>query len=80
MLLIFSLELEISGWRYREYIKTWKNGSSCEELVNEDDIEADLATTFCVYDCSSNTFEAVQKIATDQKTIKNALCVLWFDE
>ena len=26
VLLISSLKLEISGWSYREYIKTWKNG------------------------------------------------------
>ena len=36
ILLIFSLELEISGVavHYKKYIKTGKNGSFCEELLS----------------------------------------------
>ena len=34
-LLIFWLELKYLEWLYREYIKTAKNGSFCEELLRE---------------------------------------------
>ena len=43
-LLIFLLELEISGVAsYREYIKTAKNGGFCEELLSENNFEVVLA-------------------------------------
>ena len=51
------------GWPYREYIKTEKNGSFCEELFSENDFEAVLAN-FCCYDYGANASEAVQKIST----------------
>ena len=38
----------------------------CEEPLSENDFEAVLAT-FCCHDYVANAFEAVQKIATDQK-------------
>ena len=60
------VELEMSGWPYREYIKTAKNGGFCEDLLSENNFEAVLATFYC-YDYGANAFEAVQKIATDQK-------------
>ena len=74
---MFSFELEISGWPYREYLKTAKkNGAFCEELLSENYFEAVLAS-FCCYDYSANTSEAVQKIATDQKVYhKCSLCVI----
>ena len=50
-------------WLYKEYIKTAKNGSFCEELLSENDFEAVLAN-FCCYDYGANTSEAVQKIST----------------
>ena len=43
-MLIFSLELEIFGMATREYIKTVKNGSFCEELLSENDFEAVFMT------------------------------------
>ena len=64
------------GWPYREYIKTAKNGGSCEELVSENEFEAVLVT-FCCYDYSANPSEAVQKIATNQKDYhKCSSCVI----
>ena len=65
-MLIFSLELEISGVAVQIIYtsnKTAKNGSFCEELLSENDFEAVLAN-FCCYDYGANTFEAVQKIST----------------
>ena len=56
----------MSGWPYREYIKAAKNGGFCEDLLNENNFEAVLATFYC-YDYGANAFEAVQKIATDLK-------------
>ena len=53
-------------WPHRVYIKTPKNGDSCEELLRENDFDAVLAT-FCCYDHGANSSEAVQKITTDQK-------------
>ena len=53
-------------WPYRAYIKTEKNSDFCEELLSENDFEPVLAN-FCCYNYGANAFEAVQKIATDQK-------------
>ena len=66
MLLVFRLNLKYLTWPYREYIKTAKNGSFCEELLSENDFEAVLATLYC-YDYGTNASETVQKIAIDQK-------------
>ena len=78
-LLIFLLELEISGVDYRAYIKTAKKNSDfCEELLSENDFEAVLAT-FCCHDHGAKASEAVQKIATGQKEYRNcSLCVIIF--
>ena len=46
------------------YIKTAKYGDFSEELLDENNFEAVLAT-FCWYGAKDS--EAVQKIATDQK-------------
>ena len=63
------------GWLYREYIKTAKNGSFCEELPIENDFEAVLAYFCC--DHGANASEAVQKIATDQKDYRKcSSCVI----
>ena len=59
----FCLNLKYLGWPYKEYIKTAKNGSFCEELLSQIDFEAVLAIFF-YYDYGANTFEAVQKIST----------------
>ena len=47
-MLIFWFELEISGMavQSREYIKTAKNGSFCEELLIENDFET-VVTNLC---------------------------------
>ena len=50
VLLIFSLELEISGVAVQRIYtsnKTAKNGSFCEELLSENDFEAVLANFCC---------------------------------
>ena len=36
-----------------------------EDFINEDNFEVALAT-FCCYDYGVNTYEAIEKIATDQ--------------
>ena len=72
----FRLNLNYLGWPYRAYIKTAKNGNFCEELLSENDFEAVLAT-FGYYDHGVKAFEAVQKIATDQKEHRKCpLCVI----
>ena len=63
LLLIFWLELKYLEWLYREYIKTAKNGSFCEDLLGEIDFKAILAN-FCCYGYGANASEAVQKIST----------------
>ena len=75
--LMLSLELEISGVVVQSiYIKTAKNGSFCEELLNENDTEAVLAI-FCCYDHGGKASETIQKITTDQKEYhKCSLCVI----
>ena len=65
VLLIFLLELEIHGVTVQKIhqIKTAKNGSFCEELPSENELEAALAS-FCCYDYGANTSGALQKIST----------------
>ena len=58
-MLIFSLELEISGVSYV------KNGVFFKELLSENDFEAVLG--FSVVMTGANSSAAVQKITTDQK-------------
>ena len=62
----FRLNLIYLGWPYKAYIKRAKNGDFCEELLSENDFEVVLAT-FCFYEQNAKAYEAVQKIATDQK-------------
>ena len=72
----FHLNLKYLGWPYRACIKTAKNGNFCEEMLSENDFDAVLAS-FCCYDCGADAFEAVQKIATDQKEYhKCTSCVM----
>ena len=72
----FCLNLKYSGWSYRAYIKTAKNGGFCEELLTINDFEAVLAT-FCWYGYGTNASEAVQKIAIDKKDYRKcSSCVL----
>ena len=63
-------------WSYRAYITKAKNGDFCDELLRENDFETVLACFYC-YDHGSKDFEAVQKMATDQKEYrKSSLCVI----
>ena len=71
----YRLNLKYPGWPYRAYIKTAKNGGSCEELLSENDFEAVL-TSLCSYDYGVNVSRAVSKIATDQRDITNVLRVI----
>ena len=72
----FSLNLKYLGWSWREYIKTAKNGSFCEELLSENDFEAVLTTFLCL-GYGPNASEVVRKIATDKKDYhKCFLCVI----
>ena len=72
----FCFNLKYLGWPYRAYIKTAKNGDFCEELLNENDFEAVLAT-FCCYDHGAKASEAVQKITTDQKKVSQMLLLCY---
>ena len=49
-----------------KYCQTAKNCDFQEELVRENDFETVLATS-CYYDHGAKAFEAVQKIATNQR-------------
>ena len=65
VLLIFSLELEMSGVAVQSIHQKVKN-----------DFEAVL-TTFCCYDHGAKASEEVQKIATDQKEYRKcSLCAI----
>ena len=75
-LLVFSLELEISGVVVQRIHKNSEKSWRSEELLTENDFKAVLAT-FCCYDYGAYASEAVQKIATDQKDYhKCSLCVM----
>ena len=53
-----------------------KNGSSCQELISENEMEAVLAS-FCCYDYGANASKAAEKIATNEKDHhKCSLCVI----
>ena len=52
-----------------------QKGNFCEELLGKNDFEA-ISAILCCYDHGAKASEAVQKIATDQKSIANAPCVL----
>ena len=85
------LEIEISGvavqiihqsskkWYcfYEKYFYEEKH--FYEELLSKNNFETVLST-FCCYDHAAKASEAVQKIATDQKTIANAPRVLLFPQ
>ena len=63
ILLIFSLELEISGVtiQNKEYIKTAKTFSFCEDLLI---VKITVLANFCCYEYGANTSEAVQRMNT----------------
>ena len=66
VMLIFSLELEISGVAVQRIHQNSEKWCLCEELLSENDFD-DVLATFCCYDYGTNASEAVQKIATDQE-------------
>ena len=76
VLLIFSLELEISGVAVQSIHQKAKNGDFCKELLSESGFEVVLLT-FCCCDYGAKAFEAAQKIATDQREYcKCSSCVM----
>ena len=76
VLLIFSLELEISGVVVQSIHQNSVNGDFREELLSEKDFETVLATS-CCYGLGAMGSEAVQKIAIDQKEYcKCSSCVI----
>ena len=76
ILLIFSLEFEISGVAVQSIHQNSEKWRFCEDLLSENNIEVVLAT-FCCYDHGAKASEAVQKIATDKKEhCKCSLCVM----
>ena len=76
LLLIFLLELEMTGGLYRAYIKTAKNGDFCLEMLSKNDFEVVLIT-FCCYNHGAKAPEEIQRITTDQKEYhKYFLCVI----
>ena len=75
-LLIFLLELEISGVAVQNIHKNSENGDFCEELLRENVFETVLAP-LCCYDHGAKASEAVQKIATDlEEYHKCSSCVI----
>ena len=75
VLLIFSLELEISEVTlYREYIKTAKNGGFCEELLSENYFEAVLVNMMLT------VLMQFRRLLQIKNIITNALRVLQFAE
>ena len=75
-MLIFSLDLEISGVTVEKIHQNRGNGGFCEKMFRENDFQAVLAT-LCCYDYGANASEAVQKTATDQKDYhKCSSCVI----
>ena len=75
-MLIFLLELEISGVAVQSIHQNRKNEVFGEEFLSENDFETVLAS-FCCYDHGTKTSEAVHKIAADQKVYQEcSLCVI----
>ena len=76
VLLIFSLELEISVVAIQRIHENSERWWLTVEFLSENDFEAVLAT-FCCHDYGANASEAVQKIASDQKDYhKCSSCVI----
>ena len=66
----------IPGLAVQRLYQNSKNGGFCKELLSKNDFEAVLAT-LCCYDYGAKAFEAIQKIATDQKDYhKCSSCVI----
>ena len=75
-MLIFPVELEMSGVAVQSIHQAAKNGSFCKELLSENDFEAVLAAFSC-YEYGANTSDADQKITADQKQyFKCSSCVI----
>ena len=75
-MLIFPVELEMSGVAVQSIHQAAKKGGFCKELLSENDFEAVLAAFSC-YEYVANTSEADQKINADQKQyFKCSSCVI----
>ena len=79
VLLILSLELKISGVAIQRIHQKSKKLCLLWELPTKNDFVAVLAT-FCCYDHDAKVFEAVQKIATNQKEyhICSSCVIIWW--
>ena len=76
VLLIFLLELEISGVAVQNIHQNSEKWWLCELMLSEHNLEAVLATFYC-YDYSANASEPGQKFASDQKRLSQMLFV-WY--
>ena len=74
-LLVFSLELEISGVTVQRIHQNSKKWWLCEELLSENDFEAVLPT-FCSYDLAPTLLRQFRRSLQIKKIITNALRVL----
>ena len=74
VLLIFLLELGMSGWLYWKYIKTEKMAVCCEDFHYGGNFDPVLAI-LCSYHYGVNISQAVDKIAIDEKDHKCSMCV-----
>ena len=77
-LLIFSLELKISGVVKQRYIKTAKIDNFCEELPTQNDFETVLGT-FCCYD-HNDLLRQFRRSLQMKRSIVNAPHLLYFAE
>ena len=77
-LLIFSLELKISGVVKQRYIKTAKIDNFCEELPSQNDFETVLGT-FCCYD-HNDLLRQFRRSLQMKRSIVNAPHLLYFAE
>ena len=65
-MLIFSLELELSGVALQGIYQSSKKRLLPVRILSEDKFDTVLAT-FCCYDYGANSSETVEKITTDEK-------------
>ena len=79
VLLIFSLELEISGVVVQSIHQNSVNGDFREELLSEKDFETVLATS-CCYGLSAWLLRQFRRSLQIKKSIANAPRVLLFAE
>ena len=80
VLLILSLELEISGVVVREYLKTAKNGDFCEEQLSDNDIDAVQPVSFVMNNMVSMLLKQFRKslqIKKNYRKCSSCVIVCW---